>query len=187
MDLSNSIKQKVVPKARALCDLVEADAERFDTIYKAHQTQLNKSIRRRAYTEAYLLAWTMVEQNLLPSLVRQVAHQAKFKKVPKLEDRNVSSVIEHYYFLSQDLGLYESLLRANKDRKKLIHGLKTTDDIVSVNKTARLATRFLLEKVTVEILNRLASKTEIPVLSLYRKGWNDCREEVLRRFQELRS
>lgn len=178
--------RNIVPKAKTLHDRVRADARRFEALQKNYIEQLGKSRKRHAHVEAYLLAWTMVEQVLLPSLIRFVAHALTLKNIPEVDKKHVSYSINYYYLLSHDMSLYENLCKANGDRNKIIHGLKTAEDIVTINRKARVATDYLLKNVTVLILKRLVRKSEVPVLVLYSKGWNDCRAEVLKSLDELR-
>ncbi|MCE9642756.1 MAG: hypothetical protein K8Q97_00365 [Candidatus Andersenbacteria bacterium] len=180
-------KKQVPIEKSPLQILVTEDFKKFEKLVGPVMEQINKSVKRRAYTESLLLSWAFVEQIMLPSLIRQVAHRLSFKNVPKIDERvQAYQLISFYLFLTHDSQLYTKLLYANKLRREIVHGLQTSDDVYNLNKRARKATKYIVDEILGLFMDRLSGKVAVPVLALYSNGWNDCREETLKRLNELK-
>lgn len=175
-----NLNTKLPPAKNPLEIAIKEDLKRFDEIYSPLNNILKEAVDKKAYIESFLICWTFIEQVLLPSLIRQVCHRLKFKKIPKLDERTqLANLINIYYFLSHDLTLYENLLKANSLRKEIIHRLENSHDVSSLGERAKKATKYALMNVTPLLLDRLSGKTTVPVLAIYSKGWNDFRKEFL--------
>lgn len=179
--------QKQTSDVKTLRDRVKGDGAYFDRIYKTHSKQFSESTKREAYVEAWLLEWSFVEHILLPSLIRKISHKIGLKELPNLEGKFVSHVIDHYYFLSHDVILYKKLREGNNERSKIVHGIKTEEDISTINKKCAEATAYILENISVPILERLSGNITVPVLTLYTKGWKDSKNETLKRLYSAKN
>lgn len=175
-----------IPKEKnALLQALGRDQEKFKKIYEPLNKKIDEALSKKSYVEAFLLSWTFIEQILLPSLIRQICHRLDFKTVPSFDERTpVNTLITLYYFLSHDLELYQSLVECNKQRRNVVHRLENESDVASINEKAKTATKLVISKINVQLIERLSGHVAVPVLALYAKGWNDCRAEVVRRGKE---
>ena len=111
---------------------------------------------------SFLLSWALIEQIILPNLIRFIAHRLKIKELPDIKKLNTSQLISGYYFLSQDEKEYKYL---NKETKK--------------------STEFIIKNILVPLLDKISGKEPIPVLMLYAQGWNDCRKKTIKNLEKL--
>jgi len=65
-------------------------------------------------------------------------------------------------------------------RRDIIHKLQTVDNVISLNRRTKDATTFFMKELILPTLDIFTGRTQVPVLTLYSKGWNDYRIEVIK-------
>jgi len=153
-----------IPKRIELSDLVKKDFELFNKVFDPASKQIRIAIDNKNYLVSFLLSWALIEQIILPNLIRFIAHRLKIKELPDIKKLNTSQLISGYYFLSQDEKEYKYL---NKETKK--------------------STEFIIKNILVPLLDKISGKEPIPVLMLYAQGWNDCRKKTIKNLEKLMS
>ena|SRR3989338_10806942 len=151
-----------IPKRIELSDLVKKDFELFNKVFDPASKQIRIAIDNKNYLVSFLLSWALIEQIILPNLIRFIAHRLKIKELPDIKKLNTSQLISGYYFLSQDEKEYKYL---NKETKK--------------------STEFIIKNILVPLLDKISGKEPIPVLMLYAQGWNDCRKKTIKNLEKL--
>ncbi|KKQ92949.1 MAG: hypothetical protein UT16_C0001G0015 [Candidatus Azambacteria bacterium GW2011_GWA2_39_10] len=151
-----------IPKRIELSDLVKKDFELFNKVFDPASKQIRVAIDNKNYLVSFLLSWALIEQIILPNLIRFIAHRLKIKELPDIKKLNTSQLISGYYFLSQDEKEYKYL---NKETKK--------------------STEFIIKNILVPLLDKISGKEPIPVLMLYAQGWNDCRKKTIKNLEKL--
>ena len=151
-----------IPKRIELSDLVKKDFELFNKVFDPASKQIRVAIDNKNYLVSFLLSWALIEQIILPNLIRLIAHRLKIKELPDIKKLNTSQLISGYYFLSQDEKEYKYL---NKETKK--------------------STEFIIKNILVPLLDKISGKEPIPVLMLYAQGWNDCRKKTIKNLEKL--
>ena len=96
-----------IPKRIELSDLVKKDFELFNQVFDPALKQIWVAIDNKNYLVSFLLSWALIEQIILPNLIRLIAHRLKIKELPDIKKLNTSQLISDYYFLSQDKKLYK--------------------------------------------------------------------------------
>lgn len=181
MEISKNFPQKKDPISVA----VRADQELFTKLEKPFIKAIQNSLDKKLYSEAFLLSWGFVEQILLPSLIRLVAHRLKLTKLPKIdENTHFAQLLNYYYFLTHDVDLYEKLSKANSMRNKIVHRLDE-EKLRNLNSETKAAANYTLIQVSLSIASRLRGDVTVPVLELYSKGWNDFRKKLLDHLEDL--
>lgn len=149
--------------------------------------QFVKAYKGNRSMEAYILAWSVIEQFMLPDLIKIIASNLKIKVPKNLADTHSAQLIKLYYFLSHDLELYNSLEKARKRRNKLVHSMHSHENWLQIKKGYKTGTSEDIKPLLVLFRDRFTGKTKIPVLNLYANGWNDMREETLKIIKEMSS
>lgn len=140
--------------------------------------QIVKSIKGHRQMEAYFLAWTTIEQFMLPRLIRFVAKNLKITLPKDFSDLPVSHLIKNYYFLSHDQELYLELEKARKNRNVLVHEIYEKEDWKSIKIEYKKCLKEDIGPLFELFKNRFNGVTRIPVLTLYTNGWNDGLDKV---------
>ncbi|MFA5993886.1 MAG: hypothetical protein WC823_02890 [Parcubacteria group bacterium] len=175
MDDQLSQREKSIPDKMDIEGLVKKDAEKFNTIYYKSFKTIKKSIG----IEGFILTWAFIEEIMLPSLIRWIAHRLKMKEMPNIKKMTASQLIATYYFISHDLTLYKNLLRANSMRNDIIHGVYGESGSNKTVEEYNRSKEYLLNDVAVPILERFSGNPIVPVLTLYSQGWNECRDKII--------
>lgn len=147
--------------------------------------QLSKSISGKRFMEAYFLSWTIIEQFMLPKLIQFTAHNLSVVIPKGTERKNINQVISLYYFLSHDHKLYLALEKARKKRNDYVHKIYNQDNWSAIKNGYKTSLKGEIREVLQLFSSRFKGETKIPSLSLYSKGWNDCREKILQNFDKL--
>lgn len=148
--------------------------------FKKHKYK-NLSELKPKLVNNFLLAWSELEQLLLPSLIRQIAYKLKLKDIPNLSEKtSMSQLINYYYFISHDFDLYNKLKKGNKNRNDFVHNFMENHINNDVDKKIKEFYLYTISELLIPILKRLKDDIEIPVLTLYSKGWNDFRENRIK-------
>jgi len=148
-------------------------------------SQVIKAKKGHRYMEAYILEWSVVEQFLLPKLMLYIGDSLNIKLPGKLEEMHASQLIKLYLFLSHDKELYDSLEVARKTRNKLIHGVTKHTNWNEMKKGFRSGFKDEVIPLLVLFQDRFSGKTPIPVLTLYRNGWNDASDKFKKKIDSL--
>jgi len=135
--------------------------------------QTSKALKGNRHMEAYILAWSGIEQFMLPNLMRFIEKELNIK-LPKLDDIQASNLTRLYFFLSHDVELYNSLEKARKTRNKLVHSVSKHNSWSDVKKGFKKGLKEDVSPIMNLFQDRFKGKTPIPVLTLYTKGWNDA-------------
>ena len=151
----------------------ETEKKRFLDLELEIINQMGKAVKGHRPMEAYFLGWSVIEQFMLPRLIRFIAGHSKVVIPKESLETNYVHLIKYYYFLSHDHELYLALDRGRKNRNKLTHELYKKEDWETIKKDFKKC----LKKDIVDIFSlfqaRFNGKTPIPVLTLYTSGWND--------------
>jgi len=175
-----------IPKRIELSDLVKKDFELFNQVFDPALKQIWVAIDNKNYLVSFLLSWALIEQIILPNLIRLIAHRLKIKELPDIKKLNTSQLISDYYFLSQDKKLYKKLLEANNKRNRIVHEIYKKE-YKYLNKETKKSTKFIIKNILVPLLDKISGKEPIPVLMLYTQGWNDCRKKTIKNLEKLMS
>lgn len=162
----------------------EKEREIFKNLELEILNQITKSIKGHREMEAYFLAWTTIEQFMLPRLTRFVAKNLKIILPKDFSGLQISHLIKNYYFLSHDRELYLVLEKARKNRNGLVHEIYEKEDWKSIKKEYR---KYLVQDIAplfTLFQDRFTGKTAIPVLTLYTSGWNNALDMVIKRLKE---
>lgn len=177
-DMQN-IPEKEVPR------FPKSELEFAKTLEGQVQKQINKAIQGGAVIEAAILSWATIEQIFIPRLVKFVARNLKLKLPEKIFEAKTSTLIEYYFCLSHDEILYNLLVEANKTRNRLIHRLYKEEDLKRINNLALRFTERNIRDLYKGFIDRFSGSVDIPSLKLYSQGWNDCRNETIKRISGL--
>lgn len=158
------------------------ESEFATTIDGQIMLMLERAIKNKHFIEAQALSWSFVEQLLLPRLIGWIVKKLKLnlpKEVYKLNAQNVNFL---YLCISHDQKLYKKLEESRKQRNKIVHNLTLLGDIKTINKLAKKCTKsnVLLQK---EIIKRFSGEVLIPAINLYRDGWNDALNKILKKLK----
>lgn len=140
--------------------------------------QIAKAIKGHRPMEAYLLGWSVIEQFMLPRLIRFVAGRLKVVIPKESLETNYVHLIKYYYFLTHDHELFLALDKGRKNRNKLTHELYKKNDWESIKKDFKKYLKKDIADIFSLFQKRFNGKTLIPVLTLYSSGWNDALHEV---------
>lgn len=155
------------------------ESEFAKTIDGQIMVMLKKAIENGHFIEAQTLSWATIEQLLLPRLIGWVAKVLKInlpKEIYKLNAQNINFL---YLCISHDEELYKKLEESRKQRNKVVHKLTSLGDIKSIHKLAKDCTKtnVLLQRA---IMKRFNGAVLIPSINLYKNGWNDALNKVLK-------
>jgi len=135
--------------------------------------QIGKAVKGHRPIEAYLLAWSIIEQFMLPRLTRFIAHKLKIVIPKGALEANCVHLIKYYYFMSHDQELFLELEKGRKNRNNLTHKLYEKESWSDIKKDFKKSLKKDIIKIFSLFQNRFNGKTSIPVLILYTRGWND--------------
>jgi hypothetical protein len=161
------------------------EKEVYDKLFLEIFEQVVKAKKGHRYMEAYILGWTVVEQFMVPDLIKFVSGRLKFKVQENLSELQASQLFKLYYFLSHDKELFDALEQGRKTRNKLTHSLYKHKNWVEVKDGFKDGLNKQIVPLTKLILKRYQGETSIPVLQLYSKGWEDCRKEILKELKGM--
>jgi hypothetical protein len=165
-------KKTIVPNKRERDDFTDLEIEILKRISKLIKDKDGSRM------EAYFLAWTTIEQFMLPRLIRFVTKNINIVMPKDFFGSHVAQTIRNYYFLSQDRELYLGLEKARKNRNKLVHEIYERKDWKSINAEYVKCLKSDIGPVFSLFQDRFKGKTKIPVLTLYKNGWNDGLEKI---------
>lgn len=140
--------------------------------------QIVKSLDGNRKMEAYFLAWTTVEQFMLPRLMHFIVKKLNITLPKDFPGSQISHLIKNYYFLSHDKELYLALEKARKNRNNLTHEIYRKENWESIKKEYKRCLKEDIAPILELLRDRFNGKTKIPVLALYSKGWNDGLENI---------
>lgn len=155
------------------------ETEFAKTIDGQIMAMLKRATKNKHFIEAHALSWTTIEQLLLPRLIGWIAKILKInlpKDIYKLNAQNINFL---YLTISHDEALYKQLESNRKQRNKIVHKLVSLGDMKSINKLAKECTLAHLE-LQQEIMKRFNGQALIPSINLYRNGWNDALDSVIK-------
>jgi hypothetical protein len=151
----------------------ETDKKTFLDLELEILNQIGKAVKGHRPMEAYFLGWSVIEQFMLPKLIRFVSGNLKVV-VPKGSlETNYVHLIKYYYFLSHDHELYLALEKGRKNRNRLTHELSKKEDWGAIKRDFKKCLREDIVDIFSLFQARFNGKTKIPVLMLYSSGWND--------------
>ena len=158
-------KEVPIPSKKERKDFLDLEMEILN--------QAGKAVKGHRPMEAYFLSWSIIEQFMLPRLIRFIAGSLKVVIPKDSLETNYVHLIKYYYFLSHDHELFLALDEGRRNRNSLTHELYKKEDWKSIKKDFKK----YLKKDIVNIFElfqaRFNGKTPIPVLTLYTSGWND--------------
>lgn len=168
----------------------ESDKKKFLDLELEILNQIGKAVKGHRPMEAYFLGWSVIEQFMLPKLIRFVTGNLNVVIPKESLDTNYVHLIKYYYFLSHDYELYLTLDKGRKNRNRLTHELSKKEDWRTIKNDFK---KYLKEDI-VDIFSlfqaRFNGETKIPVLTLYSSGWNDGLKkavEVIKSNNQFRS
>lgn len=167
---TNEVKETPVPDKK--------EKENFKDLEIEILNQVAKSIKGHRMMEAYFLAWTTIEQFMLPRLIRFTARNLKIILPKDFSSMQINHLIKNYYFLSHDHALFLELEKARKNRNKLVHEIYEQEDWKSIKAEYKKCFVKDIKPLFRLFQDRFTGKTVIPSLTLYSTGWNDALERV---------
>lgn len=171
---TNSKKELVAPNWE--------ESEFVKSIDGQVMVMVKKAILNDSFIEAQTLSWATIEQLLLPRLIGWIAKVHKLVLPDEVYKLNAQSINLLYLTFSHDVELFKKLEDARRKRNEIMHKLTTLGDVASIKKMAKESTRVnvLLQQ---EIMKRFDGKIQIPSINLYRNGWNDALDGVLKKLK----
>ncbi len=160
------------------------EEESFKDLEMQILNQVLKSLKGHRQMEAYFLAWTSIEQFMLPRLIRFIAKELKVILPKDFSTIQISHLIRNYYFLTQDKELYDQLEKARKNRNKIVHEMYEKEDWKSIHAEYKKSLKKDIAPLLGLFSDRFNGQTSIPVLTLYSKGWNDGLEKIKNKISE---
>lgn len=144
-----------------------------------------EKVDEKKYLEGLVVATQCIESVLIPLLINLIIKRLDLKGL-FLDYKNMKFYQLNlvYLSLSHDTKLYELLEKYRKLRNKIIHKITSFDTTTDIALKTKNGIK-IFGKVYDEIDNRLRGKTPIPVLTLYSRGWNDYRKQVISRFSRI--
>lgn len=172
--LSKKEKEPVIPNWE--------ESEFAKTIDGQVTLMVKSALENNSFIEAQTLSWATIEQLLLPRLIDWVAKVHKLNLPDEVYKLNAQSINLLYLTFSHDIELFHKLEQARKKRNEIMHKLTKLGDVVSIKKAAIESTKtnVLLQK---EIMKRFSGEVQIPSINLYRNGWNDALDGVLKKLK----
>lgn len=158
------------------------ESEFAKTIDGQIMVMLKKAIEGKHFIEAQTLSWSTIEQILLPRLLGWIAKILKINLPKDVYRLNAQSINFLYLCISHDEKLYKKLEEGRKKRNKIIHKLTSLGGVESINNLAKdcTTTNILLQQ---EIMKRFDGKVLIPSINLYKDGWNDALNSVIKKLK----
>jgi hypothetical protein len=155
------------------------EEELFSSLEMELLNQAGKAKRGNRGMETYVLLWTVLEQFSLPNLIKYVAKKLDVVTPSNLSEMPASQSFKLYYFLSQDKELYDSLENCRKKRNKLIHSMHSHKDWAEIKSLFGDGPKDYLVPTMRLLINRYKDDTGIPVLNLYKNGWEAHKNETV--------
>jgi len=180
-----SMKKKITSEYIDIAEEVKKDGEKFVRLFHPVLERLLQKKEKGDNLEAFLLSWGLIEQVIIPSLIRLIAIRLELKTFPKIEYLKSSQLIMSYFLISQDFSMYESLKKGNTLRNQIIHEIASTN-LSELDNKLKEARVFIVADVMSPLLDRLSGRVVVPVLTLYSKGWNDAVDAQRKRIDEIR-
>jgi len=136
--------------------------------------EMDESRKGNRPFELYIFAWSLIEEILLPELIKFVAKNLKFP-VPKtlFKSRQISLNLFYLALSGGDNELFDKLERSRKTRNVYIHNLITSENLIDMNLKLKKATSDLVDIIELIKLRQMG-KSPIPSVNRYYKGWNDA-------------
>jgi hypothetical protein len=136
--------------------------------------------------ESFLLVYQLMQDIFLPNLRRLVLHRLGLDELEKrfVEENSPYIINLEYVALTHDIELFGLLEKARKIRNEIVHTI-TKDETLEISQNKAKEALKLTGNLIYAIIDRLQGRKAIPVLTLYPKGWNDCREEVIKVIEKL--
>lgn len=158
------------------------ESEFVKTIDGQVMLMVKDAILNKSFIEAQTLSWATIEQLLLPKLIGWIAKVHKLNLPDEVYKLNAQNINLLYLMFSHDILLFQKLEQARKKRNEIIHRLTKLGDVDSVKKAAKESTmtNILLQE---EIMKRFNGEVSIPSINLYRNGWNDALDGVLKKLK----
>jgi hypothetical protein len=172
-------KNNVILKEKPIPIPSEKEKKEFLDLELEILNQVGKAVKGHRSMEAYFLAWSTIEQFMLPRIIRFTANQLKIVIPKDALDANCVHLIKYYYFLSHDHELFLALEKGRKNRNKLTHELYEKNTWSEIKKEYKKCLKSDIVKIFSLFRDRFNGKTSIPVLALYAKGWNDGLQKVI--------
>lgn len=178
----NVQKNKKLQKKEAIYPKWE-ESEFAKTIDGQIMIMLKKAIKDKHLIEAQALSWSAIEELLLPRLIGLIARILKISLPKEIYKLNAQSTNFLYLCISHDEKLYKKLEKSRKQRNKIVHKLTSLGDIKSIIKLAKDCTKssVLLQE---EIIKRFNGDALIPSINLYKNGWNDALNSVIKKIRK---
>lgn len=139
----------------------------------------NVKSKNKEYLSSFLLMSQVLENILLPHLITYLILRLGVKQNFISDETKPYALNRIYLALSHDNDLFKLLENHRTKRNQLIHKITQFKDLKKINKEAKEHLK-ICKHVSVEVLLRLKGTKEIPVLTLYSKGWEDFRKEVIK-------
>jgi len=144
------------------------------------------SYSHKQYLKSAMLSWSFIEEYFLPTFIKFIADKQDIPlEASILENANASSLIKYYYLISYDKELYNILREANIKRNRLVHEQFKSGSISAIDSKAQESAKFNLKVAVIAIFGRQSGKIAPPSLTLYSKGWNECRQKMLKNIENL--
>ncbi|MFA5876841.1 MAG: hypothetical protein WC880_00550 [Candidatus Paceibacterota bacterium] len=144
---------------------------------------VKKAISNGHFVEAQMLSWSTIDQILMPRLIGWIANTLKLKLPKGLHKLNAQSINMFYLAISHDTPLFGKLEEARKSRNKITHQLVSLGVVTKINEVSKGSTKsnILLQQ---EIMKRFNGEILIPSINLYRSGWNDGLDGVIKMLEK---
>lgn len=144
---------------------------------------VRKKLNSKDYLSSFLLTSQVLENILLPYLIKYLIIRLGIKHNIISEENKLYKLNQIYLSMFQDNKLFGQLERHRKNRNKLIHKITEFTDLKKIDRQAK---DYFHEckNVLKEVLYRLNGTKEIPVLTLYPRGWEDFRKAMIKKLDE---
>lgn len=157
----------------------------LNKLFEEIMDQVIKANKGHRSLESYILGWSTIEQFLLPELISAIAKRLKVNPPSKMDEIPAATLFKYYYYLSHDKVLYDALEKARKTRNSLVHSLNRHEKWTDINNGFKKAIKDDIAPLYKLIADRYSDHTLIPVLSLYKKGWDDRTKKIEEGFKLL--
>lgn len=146
-----------------------------------------KAYEKKEYLKSAMMSWSFIEEYFLPTQIEFIAKRQKIKIKEDLFNTNVYHLLKYYFLISYDQELYEILVTACSLRNQIIHKAYRSGSIKEIARKAQDSAKFNLYTAMNPMLNRLKGDVPPPSLTLYSKGWNDCRDKMLKNITDRKT
>jgi len=175
--------KKTIPKKNNVESLYENTL--LTDMFSEIMEQVIKARKGHRYMESYILGWTTIEQFMLPDLINTISLRLKIDLPKNLSEIHASTLIKLYYFISHDKELYDALEQGRKTRNKLVHSIHKHKSWSEINNGFKSGIKEDIAPLYELIVKRYDETTPVPVLQLYKKGWDDCTKKIEEGFKLL--